>query len=431
MATATSTLVSHGATRAADFINAIGVNIHVGKPGYGTDSIIADMAYLGLRNVRDHGIGALTPLSKAAKYGQLASAGLKFDWLTGGPIGPTMTALDTFLSAHPGAIVAIEGPNEVNNFPISYDGLKGIAAATAYQAALQSATEADPLTDSLPLLSYTGAAPTPGLADAANLHVYPKAGAQPLALLSSAVASMQRQMPGAPIYVTEAGYFTLPGRHGWEGVDDATQAKLTLNLIMDAAKLGVTGLYLYDLIDDGVDTTLSHAGDHFGLFTTTGLAKPSAVAIHDLSTILTDSGAAAASFSPAPLTYAVSGLPPSGSSLVLEKSSGEYDVVLWAEPTIWNATTHTPVSDAPNTVTVSFAAPFAHVRVFDPMTSSAPVQSLINASAVTVSLVDHPLVIQVTNFVQAMAAAGANVAAAPLAPTGQGPSPLAPVLATP
>ncbi len=411
--------------RAADFINAIGVNIHLGQTGYQPATIIADMAYLGLSNVRDHAINQNTPSAQIAAYGQLAAAGLKFDWLTGAALAPTLGALDAFLSAYPGAIAAIEGPNEVNNFPITFNGLTGTAAALAYQQALYSALNADPLTASIPVLDFTDSPMAAGAADAANAHPYPKAGKEPRSLLTTLVDKLQALMPGKPIYLTEAGYFSLPGLHGWEGVDELTQAKLTLNLLMDAASLGASAVYLYDLIDDGADPTGSIGVDHFGLFTLAGQAKPVAVAIHDLTSILADPGAAATSFTPTALNYTISGLPTSGACFVIEKSSGVYDLVVWAEPNIWNPTTHTPIAAPTKSVVVRFAAAFTQVSVFDPLASANPISTETNANTVTIAVTDHPLIIQVSNFAQATASfapptAASAVGASAVAPTSPG-----------
>jgi serralysin len=68
----------------------------------------------------------------------------------------------------------------------------------------------------------------------------------------------------------------------------------------DFINLGVVTTYLYDLIDDGPNKTNSVMVDHFGLFTTKGVAKPGAVAIHDLTTILGDTGASASTLTPTP-----------------------------------------------------------------------------------------------------------------------------------
>ncbi|MBV8787188.1 MAG: hypothetical protein JOZ00_10915 [Mycobacterium sp.] len=386
--------------RAADFTGAIGVNIHLGHPGYGPATILSEMTYLGLSAVRQHAIGPDSPPSQVASFGQLAAGGLKFDWLTGGDLTPTLKDLDAFLTAHPGAVSTIEGPNEVNNFPFRYDGLTGTAAAIAYQKTLYSRVKADPLTASIPVLDFTDS-PLPATApcDAANIHFYPRGGREPMSLLAAAEASVQSLMPGKPLYVTEAGYDSLPA----QGVDPGTQAKLTLNLLMDAAKLGLSATYLYDLTDDGADPTGANAGDHFGLFTADGQAKPAAAALHNLTSVLSDPGAAANGFAPSSLSYALNGMPASGKSLAIENSSGVYDVVLWAEPSIWDPLSHTPIPAPTESVTVSFAAKFAQVSVYDPMKASSPLSTASDAGAVTVGLSDHPLVIQVSNFVQALA----------------------------
>jgi hypothetical protein len=396
--------------RAADFIGSLGVNTHIGQVGYAAKTVMADLAYLGLGKVRDHAIGPKTTAAHAAALGDLANAGIKFDWLAGGALAPTLADLNTFLSAHPGAISTIEGPNEVNNFPISFGGLTGAAAAQAYQLTLDQDVKADLPSTSIPVLDLTGAAQVAGSADAANAHVYPGAGEQPSSAVGQAVRLLQAAMPGEAAYITEAGYSTLSGMPG--GVDDATQAKLTLNLIMDATSLGVSSTYLYDLIDDGPDPTGKVLADHFGLFTTTGLAKPSAVAIHNLTSILADTGASAQSFIPTALNYTITGLPASGLSLVIEKSSGVYDLVVWAEPDIWNPTTHAAIAAPTESVTVNFPTKAVQVSVFDPLASASPIATSSNTSAVTVGVSDHPVIIQVSGFAQAMASLGASTAGA-------------------
>jgi hypothetical protein len=406
-------------TRAADFIGAIGVNIHPTQAGYGVADIASDMAYLGLDSVRTQAIGPNTPKSVTAAYAKLADAGLTFDFITGGAVAPTLAALKAFEKAHPGAVASIEGPNEVNNFPFSYKGLTGTAAAVAYMKALYAAARASPALSAIPILDFTDNPPTAGAATASNQQPYPVGGDQPLATVTAEFNASKALMPGKPVYFSEAGYYTLPGQLQWEGVDDLTQAKLTLNLVMDAASLGVAATYLYDLVDDGPDPTNTIQADHFGLFNFSGSAKPAAVAIHDLTTILADPGAAARTFTPTALNITLSGLPADGQSLVLEKSSGVYDIVVWAEPTIWNTALNQPITVAATPVTVTLTGGTADLTVYDPLRSAAALTSRVGAS-VTVALTDHPLIIQVSRFAAAAAAfgaAGSSVIAAPFAPS--------------
>ncbi len=74
------------------------------------------------------------------------------------------------------------------------------------------------------------------------------------------------------------------------------------------------------------------------MFDYTEAAKPVAAAIHNLTTLLKDSGTTAATFTPMAISYRLSGLALSGSSLAIEKSDGSYVISVWAEPVIWNRT---------------------------------------------------------------------------------------------
>jgi hypothetical protein len=413
--------------RAADFIGALGVNVHL-QGTASAKTIITDMAYLGLSQVRT---GAINPSDKAgqvAAYGDLAAAGLKFDLYTRRPVAGVLDSIDALARAHPGSVVAIEGPNEVNNFPLTYGKLTGNAAAVAYQQALYQGVKHDPLLASVPVLDFTGGSGS-GAADASNAHPYPQNGNQPFVPLERVYNRRLAVAPGKPVYLTEAGYATLPQPGQTLGVDDQTQAKLTLNMVMDAAKLGVAATYLYDLVDDHADPTGAHVADHFGLFTTAGVAKPAAVAIHDLTAILADDGASATTFTPTPLHDTLSGLPAGGSSLVIEKSSGVYDIVVWAEPKIWNSVTGKPVAAPATSVTIDLGAQFDQVQVFDPLQSAAALSTASHTQTVTISVVDHPLIVQVSNFAAAMAAIGAPAGA--LATTTAPTTPATSLLAVP
>jgi hypothetical protein len=397
--------------RAADFIGDLGVNVTVEGPKTAS-TIVQDMAYLGLSRVRSAAVNPADPSSQVAAYGTLAAAGLKFDFFTRLPVAGVLGSINALVSAHAGSVTAIEGPNEVNVFPMTYGGLTGNAAALAYQAALYKGVKSDPLLASTPVINFCSDPYASGPSDASNAQPYPQDGKQPSAQLTYAYDKRLAQAPGKPVYFTEAGYATLTQPGQAEGVDEATQAKLDLNLVMDAAELGVASTYLYDLIDNAADPAGTHPVDHFGLFTTTGAAKPSAVAIHNLTTILADTGASATSFTPTPLHDIINGLPTDGSSLVIEKSSGVYDIVVWAEPQIWNAATATEIAAAPTAVTINLGAQFKQVQVFDPLLSTAPVSVASNTSTVTISVVDHPLIVQVSNFAAAMAATSATSATA-------------------
>jgi hypothetical protein len=78
----------------------------------------------------------------------------------------------------------------------------------------------------------------------------------------------------------------------------------------------------------------------------------------------------------------------------MQKSTGVYELAVWNEPIIWDNSTMTQITPAAVSVTVSFGQRFSTVNVYDPMTGTSPVSTLSRASTATISLVDHPLVLE-------------------------------------
>ncbi|MDR3507381.1 MAG: calcium-binding protein, partial [Caulobacteraceae bacterium] len=404
------------AIRTSDFTGALGVNTHL----YVTTSqywdggtVLADLKYIGISQVRDAVVSATN--TGQASYAQLADAGIKFDFLftSTTAISSGLSQVDSFISAHSGSVVAIEGVNEINFTPMLYSSLSGTSAAVSYQADLFTAVHGDTLLNGIPVFNFTDTTSgVAGLADYANTHSYAAHGAEPYAQLLADLKTQQAAMTGKSVVLTEAGYSTLPTAGGLGGVDYATQAKLTLNLIMDATKLGYKEIYLYQLLDS-TDPTNSDIQAHFGLFDASGAAKPAAVALHNLTSILADTGSTASTFTTGSLNYSLTNMPSTASSLLLEKSSGAYDLVLWNEPQIWNSTTNTAVTAATSTVTVNLGGTYATVDVYDPLTGTTAVVEAHNVSQITVSISDHPLIIEVSQ-----ASTAATIVNNPLTVTG-------------
>jgi hypothetical protein len=168
-----------------------------------------------------------------------------------------------------------------------------------------------------------------------------------------------------------------------------------MNLLMDAAKAGVAQTFLYELLDAYADPTGQTLSKHYGLFDFSNNPKPLATAIHDLTTILADTGKTAATFTAGNLNFTVKGMPTSGNSLEMEKSTGAYELVFWNEPTIWNATTHKEIAAVTSNLTVDLGAVYGEVKIFDPLTGTAAIADLHNVQKISLALTDHPLIIEV------------------------------------
>jgi hypothetical protein len=396
--------------RASAFSDTLGVNTHLPYTdgGYANISnVIADIKYLGVDQVRDgisNGANGSAPLSS---YIAVAQAGMHFTFITEATTTATLQAdialVDQVNEAVPGSVTAVEGPNEINNQPITYNGVGGLQGALNLQTALYSTVHSDPNLSGVAVDYFTGygngglamgpdTATTPGLADYDNQHPYPNQGDAPEQWVNRTQALPNAASPTTPAVYTETGYNTDGGTSG--GVNQDVQANYTLDLLMDDAKAGIVHTDLYQLMD-AYQPGSPQGDDGFGLFDPSNAPKEAATAIHNLTTILADTGSKAATFTTTPLNYSVSGLASTGNSMELQKSNGATDIVVWNEPKIWNESTGTEIASPTDAVSVNLGATYQKVEVFDPLSSTTPVETLSNVSSVSLGLTDHPLIVEV------------------------------------
>ena len=391
--------MSQSPIRAADFISNIGIEAQINY----TDSayanignVVSDLKYLGINLVRAATVNSAGSLQGQQHLATAADAGIRFDFVMNGNKAVTdqVAQLAAFQAKHPGSVYAVEGPNEIDHTPITYNGLTGGAAAVSFQNDLYSSVRAQSILNGTQVYSFSlgsGATPTGGYNETA-LHPYARNGSQPYATLAN---ELKLSPASATNVFSETGYSTLPS---WQsGVDQTTQAKYLLNTVFDSMKLGVQTTYLYSLLDAYADPSNTNSENHYGLFNLDNSPKTAATAIHNLTTILSDTGSSATTFTTSALNYSVANMPTTGSSEMLEKSSGAYDIVLWNEPTIWNATSHSEVQATTVHETVNLGATYGTVKIYDPMTGTTAIQQLSNVSSLTVGILDHPVIIEVSN----------------------------------
>ena len=125
------------------------VNAHVSWPNYApysnTSQVISGMNYLGVGTV-----DFINPATVGV-FNQLASAGIHFDLMYNflDSFSGWLSETHNLQAAHPGAIISLEGSNEVDLWPPSYGGLSGFAAARQIQLDLGLMVYADPLLQNL------------------------------------------------------------------------------------------------------------------------------------------------------------------------------------------------------------------------------------------------------------------------------------------
>jgi hypothetical protein len=355
----------------------LGLNIHEWGVYSDPKTVIADLTYLGIRHVR---AGNTSNVDLLRTY---ARAGIKFDLVVGAQhfdpnvVLPRLAGLAT---AAPGTIEAIEGFNEIDHWPVTYQGATGPDAAIAAMKALYVGVKADPRLGKVPVFDLTGVPKdTPRIGDYVNEHLYPNHAGNPLRDYAT------RLPPGTPKVITEIGNFSLPadwpaGKAWWGspsmlGVDERTQAKSILNTYVAALWGGAYRVYVYELLDEAGD--VKDATLRFGLFRLDNSPKPAAVAVHNLLERLGD-----ASVASDPVAVEA---PASVHHLVLRKSDGSWLVAIWNVVPFWSDDTG-PL-DAP-AVPVAITPPKGTkvASVYDPLTGETSSQVAAPDHVVLVTL---------------------------------------------
>ncbi len=412
----TVAVTQQASSRAATFLNSLGVNTHLswwdtswgvgnGQWAGAESKVVAELTYLDVQNIRDS-----TPQGGvAAEMIDLGKDGYKFDLLQNINSGQVavasdMTALAAMQAAAPGSIIAYEGANEYNSNSYMLNGQNSngnMAWGAIDDQVSQAALKASP---SLSGISYVAAstgsvaaAPvvTPYVSES-NWHVYGGVGQQLKSNLASAVSAANATAPGKQVFITETGVSSAAASQSSWGTagDEFTQGLIDTNAVLDDFNDGASKTYLYDLMDNNQAADLE---DNFGLFNADGTPKAAAVDLHNLTTILADTGTTANSFATTPMTVSLTGLPATASDMVLEKSNGTHDLVLWNSGAIvWNTATNTEATPATSPVTVQLGGVYQTVKVYDPLVSSSPIQTLTQASSVSLSLSKDPLIVEVS-----------------------------------
>jgi hypothetical protein len=396
-------IVTQTAITVSEFTNSLGINTHIPYTDgeYVNIGLVAsDLAYLGLNNVRDSisdGYAGSAPLSS---YITLAKEGIHFTFIVEGvddaAVATTLGLIAKLQTAVPGSVVAVEGPNEINNFSFTFDGVAGFAGAVAMQTVLYNDVQGNPALAGVAVDYFTGYGNTggangtdpvaAGIANFDNQHPYPNFGAPPAAAVNPAAALGNTSNPLEPAVYTETGYST-------NTVNQTVQEDYTLDLLFDTSKDGIARTYLYQLLD-AYAAGSPQGDDGYGLFDNSGAPKLAAVGLHNLTALMADPGGA--NFTPTTLNYSVSGLPADGNSELFEKSDGMFVLAVWAEPAIWDNATGTQIGAPAETVTVSIGGHgFSTAALFDPTIGTAAIASQGVGNSVTFSVTDHPLLIEI------------------------------------
>jgi hypothetical protein len=398
-------LLNLNAAGADDFVNSIGVNIHLGywdtPYGAGYQSIIKPrLLELGVRHARDVGTVVSDDSWMGSVYGrmrELAANGIKFDLVMLPAQGVTdYTALSQWsrLMGFVGnAVESFEGLNEHD--------LSGrpawVSETRSFQAALFAAARSDPRTAWAPVLGPSmghavnggQVGSLAGMMDVGNLHPYP-GGTVPLANLSSTLNFLAPVDGSHPVIVTETGYHTaIASNTDHPAVSEAAMARYVPRLLLDNFAAGIAGSYLYELIDEG--TSLANREQNFGLLRNDGSPKPAYTALKNLMALLNDPGGSGAR---GVVSVVMGGDTAGVSRLAFVKRDGRQYIVLWQDVPSYNLASRSDIVVPSRTITFHFASS-TQVAVYNPLASASPVSSQ-RLTTLTLPVADSPMVVEIT-----------------------------------
>jgi hypothetical protein len=166
---------------------------------------------------------------------------------------------------------------------------------------------------------------------------------------------------------------------GWDSVSnpggEVVQGKVVVNTYLAQYARGWTYTFVYEIADG------EGGGGNQGLFHGDWSPKPAATYIHNLTSILADTGTFT---SPHSLSYTIANAPVTVHDLLMQKSSDAFELLVWGERV-----------QGSNNVVVNFGSPHAAVNVYDVTSGTKPVQTFANVSSVPLTLSDHAMVVEV------------------------------------
>jgi hypothetical protein len=401
-----------------EFLQSIGICTHVGQGIDNPTPSAQALKFAGIANIRDDG----NPRHVQDWIMMHEQAGVKVVLTRSGPNDAAIASLIDMSKqlAAAGALLAMEGPNEPNNWAVTCEGKKSGGNSTflpvaKWQAAFYAAAKNDPVLKDYPVFASSEAGGSEpdnvGLqyltipdgagtlmpdgtkfGDYANVHNY-------ISRKSAIIDNMawinadpvfhgwtdgiyveygktwrkgfagysDEQLKVLPRVTTETGWVT----GGPKGLTQEQQGRLYLNLYLAQFRQGFKYTFIYMFRDAGG----SDAG--YGIVEKDYTPKKSATYLHNLTSILADKGIE----KPGQLKYSVENAPATVHDLLLQNSDGAFDLVIWNEQASGHITINVELSDIHKTVTT-----------YDPTAGTLATQELWHVHSLPLTLSDHPVI---------------------------------------
>jgi hypothetical protein len=388
------------ARRAGNFVESVGVNVHLGYYWtlYGNNFTAVQnlLTGLGVRYVRDGMSPGWTNL--CSEFSQLGSLGIHADFIVGSWMSPTdLTAWDSCTGR---TADAYEGLNEWDISHPASDANWPQTDASVQQWLYSTVKATRPVTVIAPSLTsesaYAALGSVAATSDVGNTHVYFAArnpgtagwgGGDSFGVygaLSYDIAIARQTTGTKPMYATETGYGDTSDT---VYVPPATKARYTLRTLLEAWNARVARTYLYELVDEG--------GGYFGSYGLTdanGNVKPAYVAVKNLLAHLSDPGTPIVLGS---LAYTLAA-PAQVHHALFQKRGGVFVLALWLEASEWDPNANVPIAVTPQATALTFGRVPSMLRTtsFDDG-GNVTTQTLVPAGVLTLNVGGSPILLDI------------------------------------
>lgn len=430
-------------SRAYNYVNGIGVNVHLRFHNvyyYSFDTIIfPKLKKLGVKYIRD-----AVPYSNflsVADTGLIKnrfiklhdSLGIKVSYLLDSKMVPDSAGLRdsanylSVFASTPGlsaTVGSLEGFNEPDLtiygwYPANWDTL-----TYTIQKSLWNKAKSMPALSGVPItapsfVSYWNGRPDKVASmaphintyfDFANYHTY-DAGASDPTFFPGFTYDWNKQNThmdsigrGYPWVETELGYenalnWNLPSSPGYipstyHYLSELACGKYYSVLFMEMFRRGAQRVYGYEFIDQNT-ADQSNSENNFGLIHTDGTEKPAFTAIKNTISILRDDDT---TFTPNPLTYTLTGAVAGINNALYQKKNGHYYLALWQNKDSGRCYKFLTFTDLPpDSQQVKVILPFvaSKVKVYQPLVSGDPIYTWCDKDTLTVNVPDHLLLMDI------------------------------------
>ena len=405
VALSSPSIISEQARSADSFVDSVGVATHLSYRNTAYikyDEIIKPrLQELGVRHIRD----GVRPedVSTQKRFVDLARIGIKSiqvmdprDQKTG---FSTVNTVKSIIES----VEAVEGPNEWEIQPdLEYVGQNFPEAVRQFQAELYSAIKADPATAHLPVLgpsilaAHKSAELGKVACDIGNIHHYPRGKwGMPLDGLEKKLIKNRIVCGNKPVIVTECGYHNLVSDLNDYGVSEQVAAKYLLRLSLEYFNRGIKRFYNYQLIDLKPDPHGDKRSWHYGLLRNDGSLKPDFIALKNLIALLQDSETNIYdSFDLEPLEYNLKGNKTNIHHTLLQKSNGNFYLILWQEVPSFEHQTKTDLLVPERSLILNLNTLISQANIYQPVNSINHLDEYSNVKQLRLKVPDHPLVIE-------------------------------------